>query len=134
MTRVLLAEDNQTLLEDITLELEMRDYEVLQAMDGQVALEILRTTTPLPDIIVSDIAMPDVDGFKLLEYLRAEPEWNAIPFIFLTAFNSPNSVRIGKELGADDYIVKPFQIDDLILAMESKLRRIKGLQSHTQRD
>ncbi len=127
MTTILLAEDNQTLLEDTTFALEMRGYTVIQAIDGQAALDILQAR-PLPDIIVSDIAMPDVDGFKLLEQLRSDPPLTAIPFIFLTAFNSPNSLRIGKELGADDYIVKPFQIDDLILSIESKLKRIKELR------
>ncbi len=96
MTTVLLAEDNLTLLENIALELEFRGYQVLQATNGRGALDILRTSEQLPDIIVSDIAMPDVDGFQLLEYLRSEPAWNGIPFLFLTAFNSPNSIRISK--------------------------------------
>jgi signal transduction histidine kinase len=124
MTLVLIAEDNQTLLENMALELELRGYEVLQAVDGHGALNILRTSERLPDIVVSDIAMPDIDGYKLLETVRSDPQWNAIPFLFLTAFNSPNSIRISKELGVDDYIVKPFQADDLVLAIENKLRRI----------
>lgn len=132
MTRILLVEDNLTLLQDIAFELEMRGYEVVQAPDGQAALNALRGGAA-PDIIVSDIAMPDVDGFKLLEFIRSEQDWNAIPFIFLTAFNSPNSVRIGKELGADDYIVKPFQADDLVLVMESRLKRIRELQTRPRR-
>lgn len=132
MTTVLLAEDNLTLLENIALELEFRGYQVLQASDGRGALDILRTTSQLPDIIISDIAMPDVDGFQLLENLRNEPSWNCIPFLFLTAFNSPNSIRISKELGADDYIVKPFQADDLVLAMESKLKRVKAFQTQAE--
>ncbi|MBZ0291177.1 MAG: hybrid sensor histidine kinase/response regulator [Anaerolineae bacterium] len=132
MTKVLLAEDNLTLLDNIVLGLELRGYEVVQATNGQVALQILSTSTQLPDIIVSDIAMPDMDGFKLLEHLRNNPVWNAIPFLFLTAFNSPDSVRISKELGADDYIVKPFQVDDLVLAIESKLKRIKVFQDHAE--
>lgn len=134
MTKVLLAEDNLTLLENIALELELRGYEVVQAVDGRCALDVLRTATNLPDIIVSDIAMPDMDGFKLLEHLRGDPAWNGIPFLFLTAFNSPNSMRIGKELGADDYIVKPFQADDLVLAMESKLKRVKAFQAQADRN
>ncbi|MBZ0294395.1 MAG: hybrid sensor histidine kinase/response regulator [Anaerolineae bacterium] len=132
MTKVLLAEDHLTLLSDIALELSLRGYEVVQATNGQVALQILQTSAQLPDIIVSDIAMPDMDGFELLEHLRGSPTWNAIPFLFLTAFDSPNSVRISKELGADDYIVKPFQADDLVLAMESKLKRIKAFQERAE--
>lgn len=132
MTTVLLAEDNLTLLENIALELEFRGYQVLQASDGRGALDILRTGIQLPDIIISDIAMPDIDGFQFLEHLRSEPAWNGIPFLFLTAFNSPNSVRISKELGADDYIVKPFQADDLVLAMESKLKRLRAFQAKAE--
>jgi len=132
MTRVLLAEDNLTLLENIALELELRGYEVLQATNGQGALNILRTSTQLPDIVVSDIAMPDVDGFQLLEHLRSDPKWNGIPCLFLTAFDSLNYIRLSKELGVDDYIVKPFKADDLIIAMENKLKRIAAFEKQAE--
>lgn len=134
MTKVLVAEDDQILLENLVTELEMRGYDVMSATDGQGAINLLHTCDRLPDIIVSDIAMPDVDGFKLLEYLRADPNWNGIPFLFLTAFNSPNSMRISQELGADDYIVKPFNPDDLVLAMENKLKRIAAFRKTAERD
>jgi two-component system, sensor histidine kinase and response regulator len=133
MTRVLVAEDDATLLEDITLELELRGYEVIPASDGQWALHMLTISDQLPDIIVSDIAMPDVDGFQLLEQLRSNPKWNGIPFLFLTAFDSPNSVRASKEMGADDYIVKPFKPDDLVLALENKLQRMAAFQQQAER-
>jgi two-component system, sensor histidine kinase and response regulator len=133
MTKVLIAEDNLTLLEDIVLELELRGYEVIPATDGQSALDILRTMSQPPDIIVSDIAMPNIDGYKLLEHLRSDPSWNGIPFLFLTAFDSQNSIRISKELGVDDYIVKPFQAEDLVLAMENKLKRIASFQKQAER-
>lgn len=129
MTKILVAEDNQTLLESITLELEMRGYEVLSAVNGGDALHILLTSEQIPDIIVSDIAMPDVDGYKLLEHIRADMRLSAVPVLFLTAFNSPNSVRLSKELGVDDYIVKPFQADDLVIAIENKLKRIRAFQT-----
>jgi DNA-binding response OmpR family regulator len=128
MTRVLIVEDNPAVLETIAFELEMRGYEVLPTSDGQHALDVLNLSNPLPDIIVSDIAMPDVDGFRLLELIRADPHWNVIPVLFLTAFNSPNSIRISKELGVDDYIVKPFQADDLVIAIENKLQRIQAFR------
>jgi signal transduction histidine kinase len=133
MTKVLIAEDNLALLDSIALELEMRGYEVVQVTDGRGALQALETASQLPDIIVSDIAMPDMDGFALLELVRQNPSWNGLPFLFLTAFNSENYIRLSKELGVDDYLVKPFRSDDLIIAMESKLRRIKGIQSQADR-
>lgn len=134
MTKVLVAEDNLTLLEEITLALEMRGYEVDQATDGQKALDILSDSAQLPDIIVSDIAMPDVDGFQLLEHLRNDPACNGLPFLFITAFDSPNSLRISKELGADDYIVKPFKEEDLILAIENKLKRIAAFHKQAEQN
>jgi len=76
MTRVLIAEDNVMLLESIALELELRGYEVIQAENGLDALNRLRTGISLPDIVVSDIAMPQVDGFKLLLKLMALNCWN----------------------------------------------------------
>lgn len=133
MTRVLVAEDNMTLLENIVFELEMRDYQVTQAMNGQEAIEALGKLDTPPDIIVSDIAMPDMDGYKLLEEIRRKDEWQAIPFIFLTAFDSPNAVRMGKELGVDDYLVKPFDPDDLVVAIENKLKRTQQMQQQAER-
>lgn len=132
MTKVLIVEDNLTLLEDIALELDLRGYEIVQATDGKVALDMLQSMSPLPDIIVSDIAMPDMDGFKFLEYVRNDADLSDIPFLFLTAFSSPNSLRISKELGADDFIAKPFQSDDLILAIENKIQRVKAFQKKAE--
>ena len=124
-TKVMIVEDNRILLENIAFELEMRGYDVMQAVDGQAALDLLKSTgTAAPDIIVSDIAMPNMDGYALLEQVRQDDMWTNIPFLFLTAFDSRSAVRIGNELGADDYITKPFQPDDLVAAMENKLSRI----------
>jgi signal transduction histidine kinase len=124
MTKVLLVEDNLNLLENIALELELRDYKVMQAGNGEIALQLMQTTDAIPDIIVSDIAMPKMDGYKLLEAVQSNDDWASIPFIFLTAFDSRNAVYIGKEMGADDYLVKPFQPDELVIAIENKLKRI----------
>lgn len=124
MTTVLIADDNQSLLENIGLDLEMRGYSVLMAGGGRSALNLLHSVETLPDIIVSDISMPDLDGYKLLEAVRSDARLCAIPFLFLTAYSSPDGVRLGRELGVDDEIVKPFQADDLVIAMENKLRRV----------
>lgn len=132
-TTVLLVEDNQTLLESIAFELEMRGYRVLQACDGRVALAVLEAG-PLPNIIVSDIAMPEMDGYELLDAVRQRPEWEMLPFIFLTAFDSANSIRLGKSLGVDDYLTKPFEPEDLVTAMENKLKRMRQIQSYAARE
>ncbi|MBN8595604.1 MAG: response regulator [Anaerolineae bacterium] len=132
MTRVLIAEDNVMLLENIALELELRGYEVIQAENGLDALNRLRTGVSLPDIVVSDIAMPQVDGFKLLEYVRSTSHLDQIPFLFLTAYNAPDSIRLSRQLGVDDYVLKPFQASDLVIAMENKLKRTQAIQSRAQ--
>jgi DNA-binding response OmpR family regulator len=134
MTTVLLVEDNLTLIESIAFELEMRDYTVLQATDGKEALALLQKGDVLPDIVVSDIAMPDMDGYELLEAVRANHDWELIPFIFLTAFDSPNAQRIGKDLGVDDYLTKPFEPDELVSAMENKIKRTRQIEAHAARD
>lgn len=133
MTHILIVEDNLTLLENIAFELEMREYQVTQVNNGKAAVEFLRQSAEQPDIIVSDIAMPDMDGYELLEEVRATEAWQAIPFIFLTAFDSSNSMRISKGLGVDDYLVKPFDPEDLVAALENKLKRTQQIRTHTER-
>lgn len=133
MTTVMLIEDNQTLIESISFELEMRGYDVLQATNGSNAIDLLEATPSVPDIIVSDIAMPDMDGYQLLETVRAHDEWDGLPFIFLTAFDSSSAVRLGKQLGVDDYLTKPFEPEDLVTAIESKLKRFRSLDERAER-
>jgi signal transduction histidine kinase len=133
MTQVLIVEDNLVLLETIALDLEMRGYSVRQASNGRSALNILLASQTPPDIIVSDISMPDIDGCRLLEHVRSDPRWTGIPFLFMTAFNTASAQRTSKELGADDYIVKPFHADELVVAIESRLSRIRALQAQAER-
>ncbi len=132
MTTVMVVEDNTELLENIAIDLEMRGYEVMQAANGTRALDVLHASENAPDIIVSDIAMPEMNGYELLENVQANPPWAGIPFIFLTAFGSRNAVRMGKELGADDYIVKPFEYEDLAVAIENKLRRFERFRADAE--
>lgn len=132
MTKVLLVEDDIDLRENTSLQLELSGYEVVEATDGQSALAILRTSDILPDIIVSDIAMPDMDGYKLLETIRSNNRWYSIPVLFATAFGSKNSIQLSRELGVDDYIVKPFMIDELLAAMENKLKRVKAFRDDAE--
>jgi two-component system, sensor histidine kinase and response regulator len=125
MTRVLLVDDNATLLVGMTRELQLRGYTVSQAADGRcmmAALEANELGGQLPHIIISDITLPDMDATKIMESLKLNPAWQDIPHLFLTAFNSPNCVRPCEWLGVGDYIVKPFKMDDLVLAIESKLK------------
>ena len=125
--RVLIVEDDLNLLEGIQTVLELDDYSVISVENGAQALAVLRESSVLPDLIVSDIMMPKMDGIQLLREVRKVPLWIKIPFIFLTARSEKTDIQRGKQLGVDDYLVKPFDADDLLIAVESRLSRHKIL-------
>ncbi|NDJ77964.1 MAG: hybrid sensor histidine kinase/response regulator [Chloroflexi bacterium] len=122
-TTILVVEDDMHLMEGIRDILEINEYNVLTATNGAVALELLRSQPRPPDLIVSDIMMPRMDGYDFFRAVRSEKGWLEIPFIFLTAKGERDDVRRGKEMGAEDYVVKPFDADDLLVAVSAKLKR-----------
>lgn len=121
-TLVLLVEDDSHLLEVASDYLREVGYEVNTARSGQEALE--KAKKVLPDIIVSDIMMQNGNGLYLLENLKRHPSTHLIPFIFVTARGSRSDMRQGMALGADDYITKPFNLDELALAIRSQLEKV----------
>lgn len=123
-THILLVEDNSNLLDTLSLELELRGYRVSSAENGTQALQVLRQTNLPVDVIISDINMPDMNGFQLIEIIQQTPALRGIPFIFMTARNSQDDVMVSKQLGADDYLIKPISIDDIVVSVENKLRRV----------
>lgn len=122
---ILVVDDQPELLSGLQLTLEAAGYRVLVAEDGYVALEQLRTATV--DLILADIAMPELNGYQLYEQVRADPRLLRIPFIFLTARALASDVRYGKMLGVDDYLTKPLKPEDLLAAVEGRLRRARDL-------
>src|SRR5450432_1416953 len=120
---VLVVEDNEDLRENAVLVLRLEGYNALSATDGQDALDLLMGGKCEPDLIVSDIAMPRLDGYAFFEAVHKIPTLRTIPFIFLTARGSRRDIRFGKELGVDDYLVKPFNAEDFLIAIRSKLKR-----------
>lgn len=122
---ILVVDDQPEILENLALLLETEGYQVLTAGDGLEALAILQTQ-PV-DLIVADIAMPRMNGYQLYQRVRENPQWLALPFLFLTARALDSDVRYGKELGVDDYLTKPIQPEDLIAAIQGKLRRAQQL-------
>ncbi|MEN9933915.1 MAG: response regulator [Chloroflexota bacterium] len=120
-TSILIVDDQPELLEMLELTLHTAGYSVLRATDGQEALNILGTE-PV-DMIIADIAMPRLNGYQLYERVRTNAAWVMVPFMFLTARALDSDVRYGKELGADDYLVKPVQPEDLLAAVRGRLRR-----------
>jgi DNA-binding response OmpR family regulator len=122
---ILVVDDEPDLLENIVLALEAENYHVLTADDGVEALAVLQSQ-PI-DLILADIAMPDMNGYQLYERVRENPEWLLIPFIFLTARTMDSDIRYGKELGVDDYLTKPIRTTDLLAAVRGKLYRAEQL-------
>jgi DNA-binding response OmpR family regulator len=128
--RILLVEDDINLLEGVRNILELDHYDVLTAENGLEALEILRAEISPPDLILSDIMMPRMDGIRLLEEVRKEQSWVSIPFIYLTAKGEKVDIQKGKLLGVDDYVVKPYDPDYLLVAIKSRLDRHRKLNDY----
>ena len=116
---VLLIEDDLVLAENIQELLELSGYRVSLAHEGKTGLK--KAFKELPDVIISDIMMPQIDGYDVYQALQQNRFTRNIPFIFLSAKANPADVRRGMNLGADDYITKPFNEEDLILALEKRI-------------
>jgi len=124
---ILVVEDDLALLAGISELLELSDYQVLTACNGREGLEVLKTE--VPDLIVSDIMMPEMNGYDFHAAVREIPLMTSIPFIFLTARGEKSDIRRGKSLGADDYITKPFDDEDLLVAISGKLSRFEAVRA-----
>jgi DNA-binding response OmpR family regulator len=125
LKKLLLAEDDFDFAAILKQYLELHQFEVIWAENGEIALDYFKNQTF--DICVFDVMMPKLDGFSLAEkIITINPE---IPFIFLTARKLKEDKIIGLKLGADDYIVKPFEVDELILRLQNILKRIEQKRS-----
>jgi len=123
---ILVVEDHKSMSRAIKGILESEGYSVSTATDGIEALEIMEKM--VPDLILADIMMPRMDGYTLYERVRACPEWIPIPFVFLTAKSEREDKLKGKELGAEDYITKPFDAEELIVSVRSRLGRARAIE------
>ena len=132
MNRILVIEDDAQTRQNIEIILEMENHRVFTARDGRAGLELARREKP--DLIVCDLMMPELDGHDVLRALRADAETAAIPFIFLTARAERADQRTGMNLGADDYLCKPIDAEDLLSAIQARLRRTRDSQEAALRD
>ncbi len=126
MHRILLIEDNRDVRENTAEILEMAGYKVYTADNGKKGVDM--AIKYLPDLIICDIMMPVLDGYGTLHLLSKNPDTAHIPFIFLTAKTERSDMRKGMEMGADDYITKPFDKLELLNAVESRLRKVESLK------
>ncbi len=125
---ILFVEDNQDLRENAATILNLEGYDVQVARDGREALDILEAGF-FPHLIVSDIMMPRMDGYEFFHAVRQYNHLKTVPFIFLTALGSRRDVSVGKMLGADDYLVKPFEPEEFLIAIQNKLQRTAEIRA-----
>ena len=126
MKKVLLIEDNQDVRENTADILELENYDVITAENGKIGVE--KALKHIPDIIICDIMMPVLDGYGVFEILSKNSKTASIPFIYLTAKSEKIDVRKGMNLGADDYLTKPFEEDELLEAIECRLKKSNFLK------
>lgn len=125
MTTILIIEDETTIRENVLEMLTSEGFEVIEATDGEMGISLARYK--IPDLVICDIMMPGIDGYQVLTYLRKHPATALIPFIFLTAKASPVYLRQGMDLGADDYLTKPFTRGELLGAITARLSKQAAL-------
>lgn len=126
MKKILLIEDNQNIRENTAEILELANYKVFTAENGKTGVEV--ALEQKPDLIICDIMMPVLDGYGVLHLLHKNPAIQNTPFIFLTAKAERADIRRGMELGADDYLTKPFMETELLTAIESRLKKVEQIK------
>lgn len=121
MKKILVIEDEAETRDNLVLMLEMEGFKPLAASNGRKGVEVAKRE--LPDVILCDVSMPELDGYGVLEALRADEKTISIPFIFLTAKGDKKDLRTGMNLGADDYLTKPASAEDVLAAINARLDR-----------
>jgi len=131
MKKILVIDDEEWLREMIQLALSQKGYEVIEAENGAVGIEKARST--LPDLVLCDVNMQKMNGYLTLSSLRSESVTAAIPFILMTGAADNAGMRHGMELGADDYLPKPFTIEALYAAVEARLKKAEALRDAAEK-
>ncbi|HEX4343802.1 MAG TPA: hybrid sensor histidine kinase/response regulator [Verrucomicrobiae bacterium] len=131
MKKILVIDDEAWLREMMLLALSQRGFEVIEAGDGEVGIE--RARKDLPDLILCDVNMERVDGYQTLSTLRNDAGTASIPFILMTGLADQAGMRQGMELGADDYLSKPFTIDGLYAAVDARLKKLQVVRQEAEK-
>ena len=127
MKKILLIEDNKDIRDNTSEILELSSYKVIIADDGKNGVE--KAIKYAPDLIICDIMLPMLDGYGVIHAIQRNDAIKNIPFIFLTAKTEREDFRKGMDLGADDYITKPFEATELLRAVDSRLKKIQLLKA-----
>lgn len=126
MKRILIIEDDPFIRENVFEVLELSGYKAIASQNGEEGL--VAAFKYEPDLIICDIMMPKMDGYKVREVLSEDSKTKTIPFIFLTARTEIKELRYGMALGADDYITKPFEIKDLLNSIQLRFEKIEEIK------
>jgi CheY-like chemotaxis protein len=126
MPRILLIEDNHNLREEILNVLELEGYDVVTAENGRIGIERLPEANP--DLVLCDLMMPDMDGYETLKAIRGNPATASLPVIVLTARDDNHCQDKALELGANDYVTKPFKISELVQALQNVTKKRARLE------
>jgi DNA-binding response OmpR family regulator len=128
--RILIIEDQAPMRRNLALMLQMEGFDVASAENGREGLEKVREFRP--DLVICDVMMPEMDGYAVIQTLRAEKATATLPFIFLTAKGDKGDLRIGMNFGADDYLTKPVIREDMLAAVQSRLARAQAVEERVQ--
>src|SRR5438309_2624426 len=131
MKKILVIDDEEWLREMVHLALQQQGFDVIEAENGAKGIEAARKE--LPDLILCDVNMEKMDGYRTLSSLRNEPSTASIPFILMTGLADNAGMRHGMELGADDYLPKPFTIDALYAAVEARLKKVHAVRQEAEK-
>jgi signal transduction histidine kinase len=126
MKKILIIDDELDIRESLVDILSFHGYQTITVANGKEGL--VAATTQKPDLILSDVSMPEMNGFELLEYLQENNILASVPFVFLTANNELTSLRKGMTLGADDYLTKPVEMQDLLNVVDRRLKRAEAIK------
>jgi DNA-binding NarL/FixJ family response regulator len=131
MKKILIVDDDNILRKVLRNYLEQQGYQVQDAFSGSEGLKAFELHSP--DLIVSDVAMPEIDGFEFCRRLRSQPSGQLVPFIFLSARDDLEDKIQGHSMGADDYLTKPFEMKELLAKIEALLERTRRIHSEIVR-
>ena len=132
MAKILIVEDDKNILKLVRYNLQNAGFECLTAITGEDALEIIHKE--LPELIILDIMLPKMDGFEFLRAVKQGPRFKNVPIIILTAKAEETDRIVGLELGADDYITKPFSVRELLLRVKAVIKRYSAPKEESKKD
>ncbi|MFX1489465.1 MAG: PleD family two-component system response regulator [Promethearchaeota archaeon] len=130
---ILLVEDDPNILKYLKMTLELNECKIVSAINGKEGLKVLSELKTCPDLIISDIMMPEMNGYDFFNAVSRNPNYYHVPFLFLSALDSPEDIRFGKMLGVDDYITKPINEKDFLAVVFGKIKRSKTIDTISEK-